>query len=123
MIDTFLNGGVVMWPMTATLIGVIWLTLRAAVRLRNGDADLDAVEHETQAILFWGVISLVLGVLGTVLGVVIMTQAVVLANAVEPALVWGGVGVAAVSLIFGLTIFLLSSVCWFLLNRWAVRVA
>lgn len=122
MIEMFRSGGVIMWPMLVVAIGIVWVGFRTATRLRSGGAEPDAVQRGLQAILFWGVMSVVLGIVGTVGGLVIMTQAISLAGSVDARLVWGGVGVSLVTLIFGLVIFLVSAVVWFVLRQWEARV-
>lgn len=117
MIDAFLSGGIMMWPMLVVGLGVGWLTFRTALRLRRGREAPEEARRGLQAILFWGAMAVILGVLGTVVGLVVMAQAIGLAGAVESHLVWSGVGVSLVTLVFGLLIFLFSAVCWFLLRR------
>ncbi len=118
MIDLFLSGGVVMWPMAAVAVGITWIAVRTALRLRGDSSRRDAAEWGLQAILFWGVMGLTLGVLGTVVGLVIMAEAVGMAGAVEGPLIWGGVSVSLVSLLFGLLIFLFAALIWFVLRQW-----
>lgn len=140
MKDMFLSGGIMMWPMLAVGVGILILAVRAAVRLRavgrpqTGSAEETGLERRRadelpadvdrslQAILFWGAMAVLLGLLGTVVGVVVMTQAIALAGSVEPPLVWGGVGVSLVTLVFGLLIFLLAAFSWFGLRQWSQRV-
>ncbi len=123
MIETFLSGGVMMWPLLVIGAGVIVLSIRAAVRIAQARGGVPDITLSLQAILFWGVTSVVLGFLGMVVGIVIMAQAVVMAGAVETPLVWGGFGISLVTLVFGLFIFLFSSVAWFTLRHWHLRTA
>lgn len=123
MIDAFSSGGVLMWPMLAVALGILGLVVRAGARIGRGEGPTPEVDRGLQAILFWGVTAVLLGVLGTVVGLVIMTRAITLAGAVEAPLVWGGVGVSLVTLIFGLLIFLFASLAWFTLRQWSARIA
>jgi len=52
-----------------------------------------------------------------------MAQAATLARNVEAYLIWGGLGVALVTLIFGLLILLLAGLLWFTLRTWSVRAS
>ncbi len=122
MIETFRSGGIMMWPMLAVALGVGWLAVRTGLRLRQGREAPEVARRGLQAILFWGVMAVVLGALGTVVGLVLATRAIALAGAVEPSLVWGGVGVSLVTLVFGLLIFLFAALVWFPLYRWHGRV-
>jgi biopolymer transport protein ExbB/TolQ len=121
MTDAFLSGGIVMWPLLAVGVGILVLAARAAWLTREPDRPASDAETTVQAILFWGVMAVLLGVLGTVAGIVQMAQAVGLAGRVEAPLLWGGLGVALVTLLFGLLIFVVALVLWFGLRQWTAR--
>jgi biopolymer transport protein ExbB/TolQ len=123
MIEAFESGGFMMWPMLAVALGVAWLALRTALRLRREREAPEEARRGLQSILFWGAMAVVLGMLGTVVGWVVMTRAIGLAGEVETSLVWGGFGVSLVTLVFGLLIFLFSAVAWFVLQGRYGRVA
>lgn len=123
MRQLFSDGGLMMWPLLATAAGIVWLSVRTAVRLAGGDGSrIVEAGRGLQAILFWGAMAAVLGLLGTVVGIIMMAQAIQFAGAVEPTLVWAGAGVALITLLFGLLIFLLSAVSWFVLRQWHGRL-
>lgn len=132
MSEFFASGGVMMWPILAVALGVLWIAVRTGVRLAGAGsgpggstpegATAPEVARGLQGILFWGAMAVVLGFLGTTVGVVVMARAVALAGAVEAPLIWGGVGVALVTLAFGLAVFLLAALLWFLLRSWEARV-
>jgi len=117
MIDLFSSGGFMMWPLLALAAGVLWLSARTAVRLRTS-SDPEEVQRGLHGILFWGVMAVVLGLLGTLVGLVTMTEAIAQAGSAPVALVWGGVGVSVITLIFGLVIFVMAAVAWFALRQW-----
>lgn len=121
--EAFRSGGVIMWPMLAVAAGITWLAVRTTIRLRQDGSSGDEVQQGLYAILFWGVLAGLLGALGTITGLIQIAQAIVLAGSVEPTLVWGGVGVSLVSLVFGILIFLFAALGWFALHSWSTRVA
>jgi biopolymer transport protein ExbB/TolQ len=123
MIDFFLKGGVVMWPLAAVGLGMLYLAARTARLLRRGDAAADDVQRGLQGVLFWGVMSVLLGALGTVGGIIVMTDAVAQAGGAEPGLIWGGVSLALTSLVFGLALFIAAAALWFALRFWLSRAA
>jgi biopolymer transport protein ExbB/TolQ len=128
MMEFFLSGGIMMWPMAAVALGILYLAGRTAGRVRRGDAAPDAAADEVQrgmqGILFWGVMSILLGALGTVSGIVVMTHAAAQAGGVvEPALIWGGISLALSSLVFGIVLFIVAAVLWFVLRLWQFRSA
>jgi len=122
MIELFLKGGIVMWPMGAVAVGILYLTGRTAGRLRRGDAAADDLQRGMHGILFWGVMSVLLGALGTVVGIVVMTDAAARAAGVaEPWLIWGGLSMALTSLMFGIALFIAAAILWFGLRLWQFR--
>jgi biopolymer transport protein ExbB/TolQ len=123
MMDTFLSGGIVMWPLLAVAIGILAMATHATVGLHRDTPALPAVRRKLDAILFWGGMAIVMGGLGTVVGIVGMARFIQAAGDVSAPLLWGGVAVALVSLVFGLLIFLLAGILWLLLDAWAHRVA
>jgi biopolymer transport protein ExbB/TolQ len=119
MIDFFLSGGIVMWPMSAVAFGILYIAGRAAALVRRGDAAADELQRRMQGILFWGVMSVLLGALGAVSGIVVMAHAAAQAGgSTEPALVWGGLSLALTSLLFGIVLFISAAVIWFTLRCW-----
>jgi biopolymer transport protein ExbB/TolQ len=119
MREAFVQGGIVMYPLLVIALGILWLAARAAWLLSRRERTDAEVERPLQGLLFWGAFSVVLGLLGTAVGIIQIAQAIMLAGQVEATLVWGGFGVSLVTLIFGLLIFLLAAVLWFVLRQWS----
>jgi biopolymer transport protein ExbB/TolQ len=84
---------------------------------------LASPQHCLQGVLFWGVMSVLLGALGTVGGIIVVTGAVAQAGGAEPGLIWGGVSLALTSLVFGLALFIAAAALWFVLRFWWSRTA
>ncbi len=122
MIDRFLSGGVIMWPLLVVAVGIVALAVRAALHLQGGAAGLERARATMRSILFWGAMSLLLGLLGTVVGLLIMADSLQRAGGASAGLIWGGVGVSLVSLIFGTAILLFSGLAWAGLHRWRENV-
>lgn len=129
MIDWFLSGGIIMWPLLVLALGVIGLAVRAALELRRAAAQPEepatapARRPALATILFWGGVALLVGALGTVVGIVIMSRNVAAAGGVSGTLAWGGVGVSLVSLVFGILIFLVAGFLWLPLDAWSRSVS
>jgi len=123
MYEAFQSGGVLLWPLLAVGAGVLVLAARAAWLIGRDERAPAEAENPVQAILFWGAMSVFLGALGTVIGIVQIAQAVGPAGQVQPTLLWGGLGVALVPLIIGFLIFLVALVLWFALRQWSSRRA
>lgn len=121
MIEWFMSGGVVMWPLLVLALGVVGLGAREAVMLRRLDPRGASHRASPATILFWGAVSLLVGLLGTVVGIVIMARNVAAAGEVSGSLVWGGVGVSLVPLVFGILTFLVAAFLWLPLDTWRRR--
>jgi biopolymer transport protein ExbB/TolQ len=117
MRDLFLSGGILMYPLLVIALGVVLLAARAGWLLRRAERPAAELDQRLQAIVFWGGMSVVLGLLGTSLGLAQMAHAVRLAGAVEPPLLWTGFAMALVTLVFGLSIFALALLLWFPLRQ------
>lgn len=113
------NGGFMMYPMVAIAIAVLGLTAWSWRSLPRNAAGVDAVlETRIDAVLFWGAYGVVLGTLGTLVGFGQMAQAIQAAGVTEvsAAMLWGGIEVAMITIVFGFLIFSVALVAWFLLR-------
>ncbi|HKJ93208.1 MAG TPA: MotA/TolQ/ExbB proton channel family protein [Longimicrobiales bacterium] len=116
MWQTFQEGGVMMWPLLILAVTVVVLTVRGWVRVSHVDGPDPVVETGVDAVVFWGAWSVVLGLLGTIVGIYIAAGFIEAAPAVSPQIIWGGIRVALTTLVFGLLIFAVSAVAWFVLR-------
>lgn len=122
--ELFRDGGFMMWPITFCAIAVVALAGRAMWRMRAGSTEpMAAVRAGIDSVLFWGVYASVLGVLGTVVGVLLAAQAVEAVGEVHVALVSGGIKVALTTTIYGMLILLGGALLWFGLRQWHHREA
>lgn len=119
MIDWFIDGGLIMWPLLAVALGVIALSVRAALALRTPGTSGEA--PRLTSILFWGSVALLLGALGTVVGLMVAARHIAAAGGASAALIWSGVGVTLTTLVFGILIFLLAGLLWLGLDAWRWR--
>jgi hypothetical protein len=92
------QGGFIMYPLYAAGAAVVGYAVSAALRLRERPATAAAgatapdprLEATIDGVLFWGVFAVVLGVLGTLVGIVQAARAIELAGSVQASLAWGG---------------------------------
>jgi len=103
---------------------VVVLAGRSWLRLHRGTSDV-VLETNIDAVLFWGAYGVVLGLLGTLVGVTQAATAISASGAstVGAALVWGGIKVALNPTIFSLVVFSIAFVVWFALRVRYRRVA
>jgi hypothetical protein len=108
------NMGYIFYPITFCALMVAVLAVRAFMRMRSeGGQQPTLVRTTIDGTLFWGAYAAVLGVFGTVLGMVVAAQAVQAVNVIEPRLVFGGIKVALTSTMYGVFVFLVAALVWF----------
>lgn len=120
MTEIFASGGVMMWPMVFIGIGILVIATRAVLELRRGGAEGGA-ERRLEGLLFWGAMSAALGLLGTVVGLVQASEAIMRAGTVDPSTLAGGIGVTLITLIFGLLLLIVALFLWYALRSFATR--
>lgn len=116
--------GFIRWPLLVSFLLIVGFGVGTALQLFRSDASPRlATRAWLDAILFWGGFAGISGVLGTVVGVTIAAQAIEAAGDISTTLIWGGVKVAMLSSIVGLTLLGFAALLWFLLQlRWRFLV-
>ena len=118
MIQTFFDGGIVMWPQLFLLIVVMCLSIWKTIELLIGSKlSKYRLELGLNAILFWGGIAAIIGFFGHFWGIIMAFNEIAAANDISPAIMAQGYSVSLIAVTFGLLILLFSGICWFLL-RW-----
>lgn len=98
------------------LIVIAVLAIKKAVDLFfRARLDAAALESGLHAILFWGVIAAVLGVLGQVSGIYRALNIIVSAKEIDPKIVAMGFAESFTTTIFGLALLVVAAVIWFAL--------
>ncbi len=101
------------WPLGLISVAVVALAVRAALRLRDAvPGERAPVEHAVNAVLFWGCVAGVVGILGQFHGIYQAAKAISRAGAISPQMIWGGVAVSFTSTLFGLAILLAAALAW-----------
>ena len=98
LIRVFAQGGPVMFPIL--LIGLVLAGLVARILWNlqvKGGADGEAIQSCLGGLLFWGVLAVVIGALGSALGYHKAMTAIVESGVVNPRLVWIGAAEGMVS--------------------------
>jgi hypothetical protein len=114
MIEFIRSGGYSMYVVLLCGVTMLVMAVRAWQTRRHSAVD---------AVLFWGTASLATGVIGTLVGVWMVAEAVSRAGSAPSSLVWSGVGVALTTSIMGTLVFLAGLLCWSLLRSRVTRLA
>ena len=114
MMRLFEAGGPYMIPLTVLAGVVVVLSIRSAIELFvRGGRDPERLALGLDAILFWGSISAVLGLLGQFSGLYRSLQVIRHAAVVSPQFVAQGIAQSLITTLFGLSILAVSAIIWF----------
>lgn len=110
-----------MWPLLILALTIIGLSIKKALDLFvNKNLDLSQKEMGLNAILFWGVIAGSLGITAQMLGIYMALTEIIKAADVSPAIIITGYQMSFITTLFGLYIFIIAAILWFLL-RWKYK--
>jgi len=109
--------GPMLWPILLVAAVVCVATVVKAVGLARGRVG-ELQRGGINAILGWGVVALVLGLLGQFMGLYKGAQALAHARGVRPQLVAMGFGESIQTTILGLLVLLVAMVAWLALGFW-----
>lgn len=103
-------------PLTVIAIVVVVLIVRAALRLpRMTPENRATVGTGIHAILFWGCVAVLLGIIGQNSGMYKALTVISRAREISPAMVARGVAESMTTTLFGLTTLLVAAIGWFTL--------
>jgi biopolymer transport protein ExbB/TolQ len=116
-----MEGGMMMWFLLLIAILILALSIRKAVQLYGKqEFPKSVLETGINAIIFWGAIAAVFGFFAHYLGVYYAMLAINAANDISPAIVAYGYSMSLITILTGLTIFIISAIIWFVL-RWRYK--
>jgi len=110
----FTNVGFFRWPLVAAAVLLLLQIARAAALRRRRPSRHERMNRH--AILAWGLLNALLGVLGTALGLVVTARSVESAGYVDSDVLGGGLRVALTPALVGCCLFALSVLAWLVLT-------
>lgn len=121
MFNIFMRGGIFMWPLLLMAFVNLFLVCKKVFDLFISPSSNEVqMERGINAILFWGVLSAVLGFYAHFMGIYLAMEEIVAAADISPAIVAGGYAMSLITVLFGLLIFMISALCWFAF-RWRLK--
>jgi len=123
MMRFFFSCGVWGWPLLAMAIAVLVLSIRKAVEVFGGGSSIVTPERGLNGILFWGAMSAVTGLLGQASGLYNALRAISKADAISPPIVALGIAESFTTTLFGLTVFIVAAIIWWVLSSRCRRLA
>jgi len=122
--DTLANlfhvgGPLFMGILTCLLISILAMGVIFAILITNGRAArMEAFTHRLSYLKAVGLFSMITGILGQLIGLVMAFAAIERAGDISPAMVWGGLKVSMYTTLYGIGIYLFTILLWFILDIW-----
>ena len=105
--------GMYSWPLFLIALSIGVLTALSVWRLvRNEPADRERTAYGINAILFWGGLAAVVGILGQFQGIYEALNAIAVAAEVSPQVVWRGLAVSFTTTLAGLATLVVAALIW-----------
>jgi biopolymer transport protein ExbB/TolQ len=111
-----MEAGPLIWPVILLAVVVLILVIRNAVALIGRRAEAASRRNSIDAILFWGSVAAVIGLLGQWLGVMKLITAIVERGIVNPNLVVLGLSESLLTPVAGMFVLVTSAFLWFFLR-------
>jgi len=121
MFDLIHRGGDLMYMLVLFAIIIIGLTIKKTIDLfSKKDLSQTQLESGINAIIFWGSLSLLIGFFSHFTGLYLAMQAIAEASDISPFIVAEGYGMSLISILVGMSIFIISVIVWFFF-RWRIK--
>ncbi len=123
MLYYFQAGGPFMWLLLVMLIIVLVLSIVRGMQVfSTKEKNKKQLENGINSILFWGGYSVVVGFFAHFLGIMYAMQAIQAASDISPAIVAGGYSISLITILFGLIVFMIAALIWFVLRVFVNRL-
>ena len=121
MFDLIMRGGPYMWPLIIlAIVNIVLITKKTVELFIKPASNSIQLERGINAIMYWGILSGVLGFYAHFMGIYLAMQEIMAAADISPAIVAGGYAMSLITVLFGLNIFMISSLFWFAF-RWRFK--
>ena len=119
MFTYFTMGGEFMWIQLLLFLTIIILSTKKIYEFfLKKDLLKNRLNTGLNAILFWGVISVLFGFISHYWGISTAYQRISYARDISPAIIAGGYSKSLITISFGLLILLFAAIVWFFLRCW-----
>ena len=108
--------------LTVLLVIILAAGISFLVTITSGrSARKDNFTHQLTYIRSLGLFTMITGILGQLIGLMMAFQAIEAASDISPAILAGGLKVSMITTLYGILIYLFSILVWFLLDLWHHR--
>jgi hypothetical protein len=113
------GGPLFMGILTSLLALLLAVAVMFAVYIISGRArKMTHFRHRLTYLKSLGLFTMITGILGQLIGLLMAFGAIERAGDISPALVYGGLKVSMYTTLYGISIYLLSILFWFILDLW-----
>ncbi len=124
MKELFYTGGPLFMGILTTLL-VILLTITVyfiVVMVSGKSTTRKNFRHQLTYLKSLGLFTLITGILGQLIGLMMAFTAIQEAMDISPAILAGGLKVSMITTLYGISIYMVSILIWFLLDLWFQRI-
>ncbi|HYX09930.1 MAG TPA: MotA/TolQ/ExbB proton channel family protein [Bacteroidales bacterium] len=113
----FMGGPLFMSILTLLFIGMVaWAIYQALPVLRNEELIFGKIKMRLKHIRSIGLFAMITGILGQLIGLYEAFSAIERAGDISPGLVYSGLKVSMITTLYGIFIYLISLILWFVLD-------
>ena len=114
-----MGGSLFMSILTILLVIIVAVSACYAVVIASGKSKEKAnFAHRLKYVKSIGLFTMITGILGQLIGLMMAFSAIEKASDISPAIVAGGLKVSMITTLYGISIYMLSILIWFLLDLW-----
>lgn len=115
----YMGGPLFMGILTILLFILLVLTVVLILSISSGRAaGVAGFSHRLTYLKSLGLFTMITGILGQLIGLMMAFSAIEKASDISPAIVAGGLKVSMITTLYGIFIYMLSILIWFLLDLW-----
>jgi len=113
------GGPLFMGILTILLILIVAVTVFFTWMILSGRAvKTTSFPHKLAYLKSMGLFTMITGILGQLIGLLMAFSAIERAGDISPQMVWGGLKISMYTTLYGIGIYLVSILIWFLLDLW-----
>ena len=120
MKEWFIMGGTLfMSILTILLVIIVAVSVYFAVTIASGKANEKAnFKQQLRYVKSLGLFTMITGILGQLIGLVMAFGAIERAGDISPQIMFGGLKISMYTTLYGIIIYMLSILLWFILDLW-----
>ena len=114
-----MGGPLFMGILTILLLILLATTVIFAIFILNGKArNSVSFTHRLSYLKSMGLFTMIVGILGQLIGLLLAFGAIERAGDISPQMVYGGLKISFYTTVYGILVYLLSILLWFVLDLW-----